>query len=247
MKLISRREVLKENEKVYFLAATLRPETMYGQTNCWLHPTIEYAVVRSKRFSSLFILTHRAALNMAYQVEQCCLCTLTLLCLTTNNCFSGPLKHSFEGDYWSRTITQNNSIGLCNLLVHWWRVEGKRYYFTHCQDLLDPEQPGSVDVLTTLTGEELFGLRLKAPLSVYKDGVYTLPMLSITSTKGTGVVTSVPSDSPDDFTTLRDLKNKKVCVYLALIIFLPLSLNKDAYTSLLNYKCSLIKCQNFVP
>lgn len=27
---------------------------------------------------------------------------------------------------------------------------------------------------------------------------------------GTGVVTSVPSDSPDDFAALRDLKNKKV-------------------------------------
>ena len=26
---------------------------------------------------------------------------------------------------------------------------------------------------------------------------------------GTGVVTSVPSDSPDDFAALRDLKNKK--------------------------------------
>ncbi len=28
-------------------------------------------------------------------------------------------------------------------------------------------------------------------------------------TKGTGIVTSVPSDSPDDYATLRDLKNKK--------------------------------------
>ena len=27
---------------------------------------------------------------------------------------------------------------------------------------------------------------------------------------GTGVVTSVPSDSPDDFAALRDLKKKKV-------------------------------------
>lgn len=26
--------------------------------------------------------------------------------------------------------------------------------------------------------------------------------------KGTGIVTSVPSDSPDDYSTLRDLKNK---------------------------------------
>ena len=28
---------------------------------------------------------------------------------------------------------------------------------------------------------------------------------------GTGVVTSVPSDSPDDFAALRDLKKKQVC------------------------------------
>ena len=28
---------------------------------------------------------------------------------------------------------------------------------------------------------------------------------------GTGVVTSVPSDAPDDFAALRDLQNKEVC------------------------------------
>lgn len=33
-------------------------------------------------------------------------------------------------------------------------------------------------------------------------------------TIGTGVVTSVPSDAPDDFAALRDLKNKQVFVYL---------------------------------
>lgn len=58
-------------------------------------------------------------------------------------------------------------------------------------------------------GAELLGLRLKAPLSVYENGVYTLPMLSISDNKGTSVVTSVPSDSPVDYATLRDLKNKK--------------------------------------
>ena len=31
-------------------------------------------------------------------------------------------------------------------------------------------------------------------------------MLSILMTKGTGIVTSVPSDSPDDYASLRDLK-----------------------------------------
>ena len=40
--------------------------------------------------------------------------------------------------------------------------------------------------------------------------VYTLPMLTIKENKGTGVVTSVPSDSPDDYAALRDLKSKEV-------------------------------------
>lgn len=35
--------------------------------------------------------------------------------------------------------------------------------------------------------------------------VYVLPMLSILMNKGTGIVTSVPSDSPDDFMTLQVL------------------------------------------
>lgn len=38
--------------------------------------------------------------------------------------------------------------------------------------------------------------------------IYTLPMLSIKEDKGTGVVTSVPSDSPDDYAALTDLKKK---------------------------------------
>ena len=37
---------------------------------------------------------------------------------------------------------------------------------------------------------------------------YTLPLLTISMTKGTGVVTSVPSDAPDDYAALRDLQSK---------------------------------------
>lgn len=56
-------------------------------------------------------------------------------------------------------------------------------------------------------GSELFGLPLHGPLSHYET-VYVLPMMTIKEDKGTGVVTSVPSDSPDDFAALTDLKNK---------------------------------------
>ena len=38
--------------------------------------------------------------------------------------------------------------------------------------------------------------------------VYALPMLTILTNKGTGIVTSVPSDAPDDYMALQDLKAK---------------------------------------
>lgn len=71
------------------------------------------------------------------------------------------------------------------------------------------------------------GLPLKAPLTCY-DVIYTLPMMTIKDDKGwsfsplelcssrclcatgTGVVTSVPSDAPDDYAALRDIQKKKV-------------------------------------
>ena len=54
------------------------------------------------------------------------------------------------------------------------------------------------------------GVALKAPLTSY-DIVYALPMLTIKDDKGTGIVTSVPSDAPDDYAALRDLQKKEVC------------------------------------
>ena len=48
------------------MAATLRPETMYGQTNCWLRPDMDYIVFETK-FNEIFVCTYRAALNMSFQ------------------------------------------------------------------------------------------------------------------------------------------------------------------------------------
>jgi leucyl-tRNA synthetase len=44
----------------------------------------------------------------------------------------------------------------------------------------------------------LLGLPLRAPLTSYEK-VYALPMLTVSMDKGTGIVTSVPSDSPDEY------------------------------------------------
>lgn len=54
----------------------------------------------------------------------------------------------------------------------------------------------------------MIGKALRAPLTTYEK-VYALPMATISMTKGTGIVTSVPSDSPDDWATLRDLQTKE--------------------------------------
>lgn len=56
--------------------------------------------------------------------------------------------------------------------------------------------------------QDILGMALSAPLTSYKV-IYTLPMLTIKDDKGTGVVTSVPSDSPDDYAALVDLKKKQ--------------------------------------
>ncbi|KAK4472683.1 hypothetical protein MN116_003913 [Schistosoma mekongi] len=132
----------QSKEPIFLVAATLRPETMFGQTNCWVHPDIDYVGVKSTQHSCILICTQRAAHNMAYQ------------------------------------------------------------------GILDPSRLGHIDIVANFKGIDLLGLKVKAPLCSYEAGVFVLPMVSIRSSKGTGVVTSVPSDSPDDWVALQDLKKK---------------------------------------
>ena len=66
---------------------------------------------------------------------------------------------------------------------------------------------GKFKKIMTVLGRDLIGAALKAPVAKYPV-VYALPMMTLLANKGTGIVTSVPSDSPDDYAALRDLKNK---------------------------------------
>lgn len=127
-----------EGKRVFLAAATLRPETMYGQTNAWVLPDGKYGAFEIND-TDVFIIAHRAALNLAYQ--------------------------------------RFSKI---------------------------PEKP---TCLVELTGHDLIGLPLKSPLS-FNEIIYALPMLTILMDKGTGIVTSVPSDAPDDYMALHDLKAK---------------------------------------
>ncbi|XP_061279845.1 leucine--tRNA ligase, cytoplasmic isoform X2 [Bos javanicus] len=128
-----------KGKNIFLVAATLRPETMFGQTNCWVRPDMKYIGFETMN-GDIFICTQRAARNMSYQ-----------------------------------GFTKDNGV---------------------------------VPVVKELMGEDILGASLSAPLTSYKV-IYVLPMLTIKEDKGTGVVTSVPSDSPDDFAALRDLKKKQ--------------------------------------
>lgn len=133
-------KALTEKSSVYMLAATLRPETMYGQTNCFVLPNANYNVYETVA-GEFVVCSEHSAKNMACQEI---------------------LKESFV-------------------------------------------VPNFVE---RIMGSDLIGVGLEAPLSVHKL-IYVLPMLTISMTKGTGVVTSVPSDSPDDFFALKELKENK--------------------------------------
>ncbi|KAG6860497.1 hypothetical protein C0995_010483 [Termitomyces sp. Mi166 len=124
--------------KVFLVAATLRPETMYGQTNCYVGTSLKYGVFAIND-NEAFLCTHRAARNMAFQ------------------------------------------------------------------GISTPR--GEINQLVEITGDKLIGTKINAPFSLNSE-VYVLPMDNVLATKGTGVVTSVPSDSPDDCQTLYDLRKK---------------------------------------
>ncbi|KAK4955455.1 cytosolic leucyl tRNA synthetase [Elasticomyces elasticus] len=71
-----------------------------------------------------------------------------------------------------------------------------------------PKDQSELISVAELAGSAFIGTLVVAPLSVYTEGIRILPMETVLATKGTGVVTCVPSDSPDDFATVRELTKK---------------------------------------
>nr|CCC94968.1 unnamed protein product [Trypanosoma congolense IL3000] len=125
--------------------ATLRPETVVGQTNCWISPNFSYKayiILDRAGKEEVFLMTSKAARNLAYQ-----------------------------------DFTVNGKSG---------------------------EEPTA---LFEVHGSQLIGLPISAPLCPYET-IYTLPMQTIIESKGTGVVMSVPSDSPDDYINYTHLLKK---------------------------------------
>lgn len=128
-----------QGKDIFLVAATLRAETMYGQTNCFVLPTAQYGVYKMKT-GEYFVCSDRAAKHFAYQ------------------------------------------------------------------EMMD--EFGVYEPVAHVLGQDLIGKPLKAPLCPF-EVVYALPMETISMDKGTGIVTSVPSDAPDDWAALRDLQTKE--------------------------------------
>jgi leucyl-tRNA synthetase len=127
-----------KDRKVFLVAGTLRPETMYGQTNCYVLPEGVYGAYEVKG-DEVWVCSEHAARNMAYQ------------------------------------------------------------------DLLRTHE--KIEKIAEVKGSDLIGLGVKSPLATF-ERIHVIPMLSIKMNMGTGIVTSVPSDSPDDFATLREFQKK---------------------------------------
>ncbi|KAI0390322.1 leucyl-tRNA synthetase [Xylariaceae sp. FL0594] len=126
--------------EVYLVAATLRPETLYGQTNVFVSPSVTYGVFKVSD-NKFYILTARAARNMAYQG-------------------------------------------------------------------IFPEWGHEPHPIATIVGKSLIGTLVSAPLA-HRNEVYVVPMDTIKESVGTGIVTSVPSDSPDDYAMTVELARKR--------------------------------------
>ena len=75
------------------------------------------------------------------------------------------------------------------------------------QDLMEGDEKNGPSSLMSKTGQDLVGLPLDAPLCQYET-IHVLPMFTISMSKGTGVVTSVPAEAPDDYVCLRDWKTR---------------------------------------
>eukprot|EP01053_Blabericola_migrator_P010180 Blabericola_migrator_1__10179@NODE_568_length_7541_cov_61_527562_g423_i0_p1_GENE_NODE_568_length_7541_cov_61_527562_g423_i0NODE_568_length_7541_cov_61_527562_g423_i0_p1_ORF_typecomplete_len1157_score245_85tRNAsynt_1/PF00133_22/3_8e90tRNAsynt_1g/PF09334_11/4_7e10tRNAsynt_1g/PF09334_11/2_6tRNAsynt_1g/PF09334_11/1_6e16tRNAsynt_1e/PF01406_19/1_4tRNAsynt_1e/PF01406_19/2e12tRNAsynt_1e/PF01406_19/1_7e03Anticodon_1/PF08264_13/3_5e09tRNAsynt_1f/PF01921_18/0_21_NODE_568_length_7541_cov_61_527562_g423_i012 len=163
-----------QNKRIYLVAATLRPETMYGQTNCFVLPAGSYGVYPA---------------------------------------FERPLTMDEIME------DQSSSVAVKKMSLDQAKEKCPCYYVCSARSAGNMAYQGIIpacasepfpDALPVMTvkGTELLGLELSAPQSVHET-VHVLPLPSIKMDKGTGVVTSVPSDSPDDYAMLKDLQTKE--------------------------------------
>lgn len=119
-----------KHDDIFLVAATLRPETVYGQVNFWVNPDVEYVKVRNG--GETWVVSKQAAEKMTFQMDD-------------------------------------------------------------------------IEVIGTIDGKEMIGWTCEAPM-IHRT-VPVFPARFCDPDVGTGLVTSVPSDAPDDWISLQDVKN----------------------------------------
>ncbi|MEM3059358.1 MAG: leucine--tRNA ligase, partial [Methanomassiliicoccales archaeon] len=119
-------------EDYYLVAATLRPETVFGQTNFWINPDVEY--VKVKKGTEMWIISEPSYEKMRYQKE-------------------------------------------------------------------------GLEIVGKIRGRDLVGKKCIAPM-IHRE-ILVLPARFCDPKVGTGLVTSVPSDAPDDWIALRELQQNQ--------------------------------------
>ena len=77
--------------------------------------------------------------------------------------------------------------------------------------------------MAELKGQDIMGLALKAPLSVYEK-IYTLPMLTIKEDKGTEFLALKVRISQKDFFLSSNQKNISTLLYILIRDFLALKI-----------------------
>ncbi len=117
---------------MYLIAATLRPETVYGQVCFWVNPNVEYS------------------------------------------------KISKDGETWIVSPQAAKKLSL---------------------------QKDGIEVIGSLSGRDMIGLKCDAPM--VHHNIPVLPATFCDPNVGTGLVTSVPSDAPDDWISLKALKENE--------------------------------------
>ena len=120
---------------MFLVAATLRPETVFGQTNFWVNPQADYVKIRVK--DEVWVVSEQAYFKLTYQMD-------------------------------------------------------------------------GIEKVAEVKGSELIGLRCIAPM--IRREILTLPADFVDPAVGTGLVTSVPSDSPDDWISLRALQHDQAAL-----------------------------------
>ncbi len=178
---------------------------MYGQTNCWVLPDGQYGAYKGLH-DEIYVMSERSAYNLSFQErlpvmgEPECLMELKghdliglpiKVCLCVVLCVGGDFFFVCVCVVWRSTSTPQ---------VH-------PLHFPYALHI-HLTSPPFISHIHPCTSPRFIPPPPQAPNAIL-DRVYVLPMLTILTNKGTGIVTSVPSDSPDDFICLQDLKKKE--------------------------------------